>query len=179
MANKRRSRSGVSFARAGDHVAAFHGELNSRAGSLECVVHPTPKQARGRFWSDPAAMLMLLDWRQRRNRGCWEHGRCWSRSERRAWSSEVGHPTFASDGLRPDRGAGRSRLLSGACTSRVPDGCCFRDRGGSVLADRWRAGLGCASLASACCCLAWAAVRNRQGASRRRRRESAMDRRAN
>jgi hypothetical protein len=58
--------------------------------------------------------------------------------------------------LRPDRGAGRSRLLSGACTSRVPDGCCFRDRAGSVSADRWRAGPGCASLASARCCLAWA-----------------------
>jgi hypothetical protein len=40
MANKRRSRSGVSFGRTGTHVAAFHGKLNSRARSLECVVHP-------------------------------------------------------------------------------------------------------------------------------------------
>ena len=76
MANKRRSRSGVSFARPGTQVAAFHGELNSRAASLECVMHPTPKddqddqhesvdpvleQTRGRFWPDPAAMLMLLE----------------------------------------------------------------------------------------------------------------------
>jgi site-specific DNA recombinase len=41
----------------------FHGELNSRARWLECVVHPTPKQTRGRLWPDPAAVLMLLDWR--------------------------------------------------------------------------------------------------------------------
>jgi hypothetical protein len=66
-ANKRRPRSGVSFGRAGTHIAAFHGELNSRAHSLACVVHPTPKQTCGRFWSDPAAMLMLLDWRRCRS----------------------------------------------------------------------------------------------------------------
>jgi hypothetical protein len=40
MANKRRSRSGVSFGRAVTHDAAFHGELNPRARPLECVVHP-------------------------------------------------------------------------------------------------------------------------------------------
>ena len=48
-ANKRRPRSGVSFGHVGTHIAAFHGELNSRAHSLACVVHPTPKQTRDRF----------------------------------------------------------------------------------------------------------------------------------
>ena len=66
--------------------------------------------------------------------GCWEDGGGWLRFERASLERQVGHPTFASAGCGRIGAPVRSRLLSGACTSRVPDGCCFRDRAGSVSA---------------------------------------------